>query len=89
MKTNKQGDVGGQPAGEAADFPTTAAAQSNVAKVKDVIASDEHAGKGGSYVINPDTGKRHLSMEMVAGRAEAALAEKKRAASKAAELGDE
>ena len=28
--------------------------------VKDAILHDEHAGKGGSYIYDPETGKRTL-----------------------------
>lgn len=36
----------------------TQAVQAAVQTAADVLAKDEHAGKGGSYVFNPDTGLR-------------------------------
>ncbi|MGZ9027379.1 MAG: hypothetical protein ACXW2U_08915 [Telluria sp.] len=84
MNTNKQ-EGAKQQAGAAAEAPGTPVAAAKV-KVKDVIASDEHAGKGGSYIFNPETGKRELSEESRAGLAEAEAAEKKRAEKQAAAL---
>lgn len=85
MKTTKQGDVGGQATGETG-VPETEAPKGQVKKLKDVLASDEHAGKGGSYVFNPDTGLRELSQETVADRAAAAEAQEKQAKEKLAAM---
>lgn len=61
METKKNGPDSALAAGSPGAI--TGATQAAKSKVEDVMAADEYAGKGGSFMFDPETGARTPAAE--------------------------